>query len=79
MSRLLGSQIGSCHEGVITPDGFLDSLGGADVAWASAADRAFYVHMLQTKGHHEPIMQHMVRVMLIQRTCRRQEVVRDHV
>jgi DNA-binding CsgD family transcriptional regulator len=77
MCRLLRSQIGVCHETVLAPNGFLETLGWADTGWATAADREFLLRMIRNQGQREPVFRRLVGVVLEKETCNREEVVPD--
>lgn len=77
MCRLLGAQIGICHETVLSAAGLMESLGWADTGWATAADREFFLHMIRNQGQGEAIARQLIGVPLKNETCLLLEAVRD--
>ncbi len=77
MCQLLRSQIGICHETMLTRTGAMEPLSSADTGWATAADREYFVHMLRNLEEMESSHRQVVSILLKKATCRRDEVVRD--
>lgn len=77
MCRLLRSQIGICHETVLAPNGFMETLGYADAGWATAADRELFLRLIRNQDQRDPILLRIVGVLLKTETIRREEAVPD--
>jgi DNA-binding CsgD family transcriptional regulator len=77
MGRLLGAQLGICQEIRPNRDGFLETLGGADTGWATAADREFLLRAIRNKEQRDPTFCRLVGVVLKKATCVREEAIPD--
>lgn len=78
MGHLLRSQIGICHETLLSANGVMQPLSSADTGWATASDREFFLRFLRNQGQREPYFRRVVGVLLEKEACRREEAFRDH-
>jgi DNA-binding CsgD family transcriptional regulator len=77
MCRLLRSQIGLCHETLLSPNGAMESLSYADTGWATDADREFFLRFMRNQEQRNPLHYRVAAAHLEKDTLRREEVIPD--
>ncbi len=77
MCRLLHAQIGICHETLLAPDGFMETLGWADTGWTTAADREIFLLLIRNQEQRKPILRRLASALREEKVCRCEDAIDD--